>query len=403
VTNLQSGDILPDMKGRYITDIIEHDALLDGKIAFIGGPRQVGKSTLAKQLLTHPENYFLYDRDEFKKAWSRSPEVALSGRSPGPVVLDEIQKDRLWKRKVKGLYDTFGEALPLLITGSARLDHFRKGSDSLLGRYIPYRLHPFSVAELPQAPLVELESQGKKNYSWNDLLNLGGFPEPLLKGDLQYAKRWSRLRSERLVAEDSRDIKTVLDVNALSLLAKLLPDRVGSQLSINSLREDLSKNHATVSNWIELLEALYFCFRIPCYSNKISRSIKLEKKLYLYDMLQLSKAPIGVRHENLTALHLLKACDFWTDTGTGHFELHYLRTRDNKEVDFLVTQDGDPWLMVECKSGETSPSLSLIYFSSLLKPTFTVQLVEKKGFDKEFPALGGIRVMSYESFFARMV
>jgi uncharacterized protein len=391
------------MEHRYIADIITNDALSSGKMAFITGPRQVGKSTLARQLLRDQENYFLYDDDAFMKAWLKSPELSLQARAQGPVVLDEIHKDRNWKRKVKGIYDKFGAELPLIVTGSVRLDFYRKGSDSLLGRYVPYRLHPFSVAEKAQAPIDHLDESASPIYRWDDLLMLGGFPEPLLKGEVQYARRWSRLRLDRMVAEDSRDIKTVLDTNSLSLLAKLLPSRVGSPLSINSLREDLAKNHATVSAWIDLLEALYFCFRIPCYSKNINRSIKLEKKLYLHDMLPLMKEQEGIRHENLAALHLKKACDFWTDTAVGEYELHYLRNRDGKEVDFLVTEDDIPWLMVECKTGDIEPSQQLQYFSSLLKPKFTVQLVSKRGYDRVYPGYGGLRVMDYESFFARFV
>jgi uncharacterized protein len=403
VTFFQFYEKMPGMENRYLNDIIEKDALALQKMAFVSGPRQVGKSTLAKHLLTSEENYFLFDRESFRREWARSPEKAIESRGPGPIILDEIHKDRFWKRKIKGLYDSFSPDLRLIVTGSARLDLYRKGSDSLLGRYIPYRLHPFSVAENAADPFEDLSSKKQPRFSWSDLMVCGGFPEPLLRGNKSHARRWSRLRLERIIAEDARDIKAISDLNALLILADLLAERIGSPLSINSLREDLGRSHVTVASWIDILDALYFSFRIPPFSKKISRSVKQEKKLYLYDILRISEDNFGARLENLTALHLLKACHFWTDTGQGEFDLFYVRTRDGKEVDFLVTRDKKPWLLLECKSSESEPSPELRYFTELLRPPFSVQLVGIPDFYKEFPQLGGIKAIGYERFFAQLV
>jgi predicted AAA+ superfamily ATPase len=262
---------------RYLTGAIGSDALARRKIAMISGPRQVGKSTLAKSLLESPQNYFLYDEEEFRRRWSKSPAEAISGRGEGVVVLDEIHKDRKWKTKLKGLYDTRGQDVPLIVTGSARLEHFRKGGDSLMGRYLPYRLMPLSVAESPAcAAPDEILSQHRVNFPWADILRLGGFPEPLLEGNEAQARRWSRLRLDRLVLEDSRDFLNISDLNAFRVLIDLLPERVGSLLSVNSLREDVGKAYATVRSWLGVLDVLYFCFTIRPYSGRLSRSLRAE-------------------------------------------------------------------------------------------------------------------------------
>jgi len=389
---------------RYLTHAIAEDALAKRKIAFLSGPRQVGKSTLARSLLASDANYFLYDDEVFRRKWARSAEDALGNREPGPVVLDEIHKDRKWKTKLKGLYDKSGRNIPIIITGSARLDLYRRGSDSLLGRYLPYRLHPFTVAESTSSPApANILDHSQISYPLEDLLALGGFPEPLLQGKENEARRWSRLRIDRLVLEDSRDILNISDVNAFRTLIELLPERVGSLLSINALYEDVGKAYATVRSWLQVLDALYFSFTVRPYAGKLARTLKAEPKLYLFDILRIPAEDVGRRLENLTALHLLKACQFWTDTAQGDFDLRFVRTRDGWEVDFLVLADGRPWMLVECKTGEKEPAKQLRRFGEMLKPKYRMQLVhDKRRYRREYPAYG-VTVIDYESFFAGLL
>jgi uncharacterized protein len=392
------------LRPRYLTRAISEDALAKRKIAFVSGPRQVGKSTLARSLLTSELNYYLYDEPGFRRAWARSAEEALASRTLGPVVLDEIHKDRKWKTKLKGLYDKSGRDIPIIVTGSARLDLYRKGSDSLLGRYLPYRLHPFTVAETatPASPKHVLD-HSQVSYPLEDLLVLGGFPEPLLGGREKEARRWSRLRIDRLVVEDSRDILNISDANAFRTLIEILPERVGSLLSINALYEDVGKAYATVRSWLQVLDALYFSFTIRPYAGKLARTLKAEPKLYLFDILRIPVEDIGRRLENLTALHLLKACQFWTDTAQGDFELRFVRTRDGWEVDFLVLEEGRPWMLIECKTGEKEPSKQLRRFGEMLKPKYQLQLVHGKGaYRRDYPAFG-VTVLDYETFFAGLL
>jgi predicted AAA+ superfamily ATPase len=385
---------------RYLETAIRADSFVKNKISLISGPRQVGKTTLAKALLKDPDNYFSYDQESFRRAWAKNPEGSLALRSAGPVVLDEINKDRVWKRKLKGIYDQDPVAGPYIVTGSARLDLFKRGSDSLLGRYLPYRLHPVTVGEKATAPKPEhiFQSNTDSGYPLKDLLNLSGFPEPFFAGNRKEALRWSRLRLDRLVQEDTRDILMVSDLNAFRVLVDLLPERVGSPLSINALREDVGKAYATVRSWYHVLEALYFCFSIKPYHKRINRAVRAEPKMYLFDILQIPESATGARLENTTALHLLKACHYWTDTACGEFDLHFVRDKSKREVDFLVTSDKKPWMLVECKSGLKEPSPSLRYFSEVIKPKFSVQLVSGSSFDKQY-AESQIRVMDYERFF----
>ena len=388
---------------RYLEEAIRGDALAKRNIALISGPRQVGKTTLAKRLLASPQNYFPYDEEEFRRRWSKSPAESISGRGDGAVVLDEIHKDRKWKTKLKGIYDTRGHEIPLVVSGSARLEHFRRGSDSLMGRYLPYRLLPFTVAEttVPLRP-DEILSDRAVNFPWRDLLRLGGFPEPLLRGNEAEANRWSRLRLDRLVLEDSRDFLNISDLNAFRVLIDLLPERVGSLLSVNSLREDVGKAYATVRNWLGVLDILYYCFTIRPYAARLTRALKAEPKLYLFDTLRIPAAFASKRLENQVALHLLKACGYWTDTAQGEWELRFVRTKEKREVDFLLLLDRKPWMLVECKSGAKEPAKDLVLFTEVLKPLHSIQLVTDESVDR-FYAEHKVRVLGYERFLSGLL
>lgn len=386
---------------RYLEETILNDAILHKKMAFLSGPRQTGKSTLGRALLLHESNEFTWDDEDFRKAWVRSPSGAIAARQDGPILLDEIHKDLRWKQKLKGIFDTSKGKLPIIVTGSARLDVFRKGGDSLLGRYFPYHVHPFSIGETSTPPSPdEIFSSTNPTFPLNDIMKLGTFPEPLLGGSEARARRWSRLRRERLISEDVRDLRNVQNLQQLQILVQLLPSRVGSLLSINSLRQDLSVAHDTVSAWIDALTSLYLCFRIKPWVNKISRAVRAEPKLYLFDLLQVPEG--GARMENLVALHLLKACDFWTDSAQGEFSLHFIRTRDAQEVDFLVSRDGKPWMLVEVKSNKESPSGALVKYASALQTELNFQLVTKSGFKKRYPDTR-VTVISAETFLAGLV
>lgn len=358
------------MRTRYLQSVLADYAFSGGKMAFVSGPRQCGKTTLAKNLLGERAagRYCNWDDVEFRRIWVKSPRSLLTpaGGTTPLLILDEIHKDRRWKSTLKGIYDTLENPCDILVTGSARLSIHHKGGDSLLGRYRHFRLHPFSLRELhntraatPDIIRDRISSGGTEHgpASENDLtamMKLGPFPEPLLSGSERTARIWRRHRRELIIREDLRDLSRIPDLARIELLAALLPERVGSPVSLNSLREILEVSYDTVKRWLRHLEDLYYLFLIRPYHRSISRAMKKEAKVYFWDFSEVEGE--GARFENLVATHLLKACHYWTDTGEAAFDLWYLRNKEKREIDFLVTRDGKPWLPVEAKWGETAPS-----------------------------------------------
>jgi len=370
------------IQDRYLTKYIQSDLI--EKMVFLGGPRQVGKTTLARDLIGSTYNNAAYfnwdsrlDRNIIMKSqWPGDAEI---------IILDEIHKYRNWKSHLKGEYDTLKNRFRFLVTGSARLDQYRKGSDSLQGRYHYYRLHPFTLAELEKdmtCPTIfnELNFDKKsRNDSFLQLEEYGGYPEPFLKADPRFLRRWHNEKNSRLFREDIRDIENVRDISNMQLLSDMLVDRAGSRLSLNSLREDISVSHRAVTSWIDILESFYYCFRIYPYSGNNYRSLKKEPKLYLWDWSEIYDK--GHRFENMVASHLLKLVHFLHDYEGYKASLHYLRNTEKREVDFLITINSKPWFAIEVKLNETDVSPHIKYFKEKINIPFTYQLVHKTGVD----------------------
>lgn len=330
------------MKTRYLHDQILND--LDRKMVFVGGPRQVGKTTLSKTFLHDANGYLNWDIPEHREAILKR-ELPVSGL----WIFDEIHKYKSWRNYLKGLFDRHKTDQKILVTGSARLDYYRYSGDSLQGRYHYLRLHPLSVAELG----IDHPN------SLNDLLHLGGFPEPFFSGSEIEAKRWSREYRSRLVREDVVELEPVHDLGNIELLSYRLPDLVGSPLSINSLREDLQISHKAVSSWIQILERLYAIFRIPPFGAPKIRAVKKEQKHYHFDWTLISDMPL--RFENLVACALLKWVHYLQDTQGEMIDLTYFRDVDGREVDFVVIKDKKPTMMIECKWNDAPVSPALCY------------------------------------------
>lgn len=371
---------MSDIVSRYLAPYIKED--LKKKMVFIGGPRQVGKTTLAQNLIKkyrdgHPA-YLNWDSDIDRRK-IRGREWPLSEKL---IVLDEIHKFKGWRNFVKGLYDTLKNTHSFLITGSARLDHFRKGGDSLLGRYFYYRLHPFSLPELG----VNLKNQNK-------LFKFGGFPEPLFEENTRSLKRWHLGRLSKLVKSDLRDLENVKDLDKVEILAEELPRRVGSPLSIKALAEDLEVSPKTAKRWVSILESLYYCFQIAPYGSPKIRAVKKEKKLYLWDWSQVEDP--GERFENMVACHLLKYCHFHQDVNGEKMELRYIRDTDKREVDFVVLKNKNPLFAVECKFKSKPLSPHLFYFQERtpIKKFYQVFLEGEESQGKD-----GVASISFISF-----
>ncbi len=377
---------------RYLAPAIVSLCFAKHKIALISGPRQCGKTTFAKMLLESRRagSYHNWDDVEFRRTWAKKPSAVVPRAERGIVpivILDEIHKDRLWKRNLKGIYDTLTSPCDFLVTGSARLNVFRRGSDSLMGRFFHFRLHPFSIREMEQknvlGPDEAIDAVFHRPTRLNpvvekhldSLMRFGPFPEPLFGQDDKSARLWRTTHEQTVIREDLRDISRLPDLGRLELMASLIPERVGSLFSLNDLREDMEISFDTLHRWLTYLKELYYLFEIKPYSRNIVRSLRRDGKVYLFDYAAVKDEP--ARFENLVASHLLKACHYWSDTGEGLFELFYLRDKEKREIDFLIVRDGVPWLPVEVKMSETHPSENWSRFIAMLPCKRAVQLVRK--------------------------
>ncbi|MBI4041414.1 MAG: ATP-binding protein [Deltaproteobacteria bacterium] len=357
-------------------------------MVFIGGPRQVGKTFLALSLLspkssseTHP-SYMNWDDLKDRK-------LLLRGELPAKqklIVLDEIHKFKKWRNLVKGFYDKHKSETSFLITGSARLDYYRKGGDSLQGRYHYYRLHPFTLGEL--------QNTGDGKDLLPVLMQYSGFPEPFLKQNQRAHGRWQRERLERVLYQDLRDLENIKEVSLIELLLEHLPVCVGSPLSIKSLKELIEVSHASVERWIQILERLYVCFRIAPYGAPKIRAVKKEQKLYFWDWTQVEEP--GARFENLVASHLLKYCHYLEDTQGHRMELRYIRDIDKREIDFVVLKNKNPLFAVECKTGEARGNRVHHYFRERTKiPKFFQVHLGKKNTGNENT---DVRILPFDLF-----
>ncbi len=390
------------MVERYLSEPVLTD-LADNEMVFLGGPRQVGKTTLAKDILApHFNNPCILNWDSrtdrrkiINAAWPGGTDL---------VVIDEFHKYRKWKSHMKGIYDTQKEKHRFVLTGSARMDVFRRGGDSLQGRYHYFRLHPFSLPELEHLknafePLTELGIP--RNASTSSLASIehfGGFPEPFFRQNERFLRRWHNEKIERMFTEDIQSIEIVRDLGSMRLLADLLPGKVGSLLSTNALREDLDVSFKAVAHWLDILETFYYHFRIYPFTSKNIRSLKKEPKLYLWDWSEI--ADESRRFENIIASHLLKFVHYLHDFEGYRTGLWFLRDVEKNEVDFLVTAGSSPWFAVEAKVADTKPASPLRLFKRKWGIPWCYQVVKTSGIDS---LTEGIRVISADRFLLSLV
>ncbi len=374
------------MKRMYQRVISEHFRR-NRQMLFVMGPRQVGKTTIGLGLEEEwPRYHYLtWDNTDHRKQIKKgeqalAEELGLhAGEDLAPVIVfDELHKYRPSKLFLKGLYDTFPFMAHVLVTGSARLDVYQRGADSLMGRFFGYRVHPLTVRELSEPEVIPIgirpEPCSIDNRSWEALWRFGGFPDPFLRGEDFYHHQWQKSRNELLFRIDLRDLSKVREISQVELLAECIRSSVGSLTSYTSLAKKVQAPHTTIKRWIKWLVSLFYCFEVRPWAGNLPRSLLKEPKYYLNDWSSIKED--GPRAENLVACHLIKACNFWTDFGVGTFHLHYVRDKSKREVDFLVTRDGAPWLLVEVKLNHAySVSPSLTYFQKQLKTKYALQVV----------------------------
>lgn len=361
------------------------------QMIFLVGPRQAGKTTvslMAKELTTQ-FSYLNWDNLDHRKIILEGVgSIAgfagldkLTLKTP-IIVFDEIHKYGKWKTFLKGFFDTYKGKVKIIVTGSSRLDIYRKGGDSLMGRYFTYRLHQLSLAELGRADLLKKEiSEPLENRErdFKKLFKNGGFPEPFLKDDSRFLNRWKTLRQQQLIREDIRDLSRIQELGQIELLAEVLKHQAGQLTNYSSLANKINVSSDTIRRWIKTLQSFFYCFTIQPWSNNIARSLIKEPKTYLWDWANIDEE--GLRAENLVASHLLKAVHYWTDCGMGDYGLWFIRDKEKREVDFLVSRDKKPWFLVEVKlSSKDAISRNLVYFREKTKAKHAFQVV----FDMEY-------------------
>ncbi len=365
---------------RLYDDIVRRHLARDRQMLFLSGPRQVGKTTLCEGVSSL---YLNWDNAAHRATILRGEEsiAAFAGldraRAEPPVlVLDELHHFDGWKRLLKGFFDVYGKRVRVLVTGSARLDVYKKGGDSLMGRYFPYRMHPLSVGELlhPVPPTEEsVLSAPIADAEWDALLRFGGFPEPFARRSRAFSVRWHRLRREQLVRADIRNETGIRDLDLLDALATVLAHRSGEQLVYAPLGKELQLNEVTVRQWVSVLSNFFYGFLVKPWFRNVENALRKTPKWYLRDWSEV--ADEGKRVETLVACHLLKAVEAWTDLGLGDYELFYIRTKQKEEVDFLVARDGAPWFLAEAKKGDAARSGVLAAMRRATGASFALQLV----------------------------
>jgi uncharacterized protein len=347
---------------RYLSSHIVKD--LQKKMVFLSGPRQCGKTTLAQGLLDKNGLYLNWDDPDqkkfiFKRQWSDHHNL---------VVLDELHKFPKWKTWLKGTFDTQKQMHQFLVTGSARLEVFKKGGDSLMGRYHLWHLHPFSLCEIP------VNSKITPKEAFQRLLTCGGFPEPFLDNDIRQARRWRRERFEKVIKQDIRELELIQDLQTLGLLVDLLRARVGSTIVVSNIAEDLQKSPVTIKKWIDLLESMYVIFKVKPYTRNLSRSVLKPFKVYFYDNADV-EGDEGAVFENLVATHLLKQIQYAQDYEGHTYELCFIKDKEGREVDFAVIKNKKAIELVEAKWSDDKVSSALLFFSNKIKPVAARQIV----------------------------
>ena len=349
---------------RYLDDLILKD--LHRKMVIVTGPRQVGKTTLAKALMPQFERaqYLNWDVAQDRKvlveqAWQQNA---------GLLILDEIHKMALWKNWLKGVVDGRAPSQALLVTGSARMDTFRHAGESLAGRFFSYRLHPISVKEWCAATGADPAA------ALAHLIERGGFPEPCTADSVEDANRWRAQYLTGLVRDDVLEFSHLREVGAMRLFVELLRERVGSPLSLASIARDLAISPVTAASYLEILQALFIVFTIHPWSQNVARGLLKAPKVYFYDT-GLVRGDAGVRLENAMATMLQKHVHFLQDRSGREADLHYIRTKDGAEVDFVLSEDRQLTHLIECKATDDRLHRALTRFSQAFPEAVAVQLV----------------------------
>lgn len=400
---------------RYYQNVIEDHFKHYQQMAFVTGPRQVGKTTISQNICAEVpfSKYLNWDQLVDRQILLTGVEAIIqdlpinAAVTQKPIIIiDEIHKYKNWKNFLKGFIDEFKGKLDLVITGSAKLNIIRRGGDSLMGRYFLYRVHPLSVRELLSTDLITTEIQLPKEIDdarFNTLFEFGGFPEPFLQHSAQFSNRWQLLRQEQMFKEDIKNSENIQDLSQFELLGELIKHQAAQQMKYSELAKKVRAADTTIRRWIKLLESYYYCFSIKPFTANISRSLIKEPKIYLWDWSQVLDK--GAKIENFVASHLLKAVQAWQDSGLGKYELFYIRDKEKKEVDFVITKNNAAWILIEVKSSAKEKlSEHLILFQQQTKAPFAFQLAYDLPYiDKDCFSYLQPMIVSLKTFLSQLI
>jgi predicted AAA+ superfamily ATPase len=373
---------------RYLDNLVLKD--LASKVVVLTGPRQVGKTTLSRQLMQS------FDRPQYLNWDVLTDRMVLQRQSWNPragmLVMDEIHKMPNWKAWLKGVADGRPVGQALLVTGSARMDTFRQSGDSLAGRYFSFRLHPISVREWCEQQKVSPPD------ALDHLLERGGFPEPCLAADAVKADRWRAQYFTDLIREDVLEFSRLHEINTMRLFVELLRERVGSPLSLASIARDLAVAPATLKRYLDILQALFIVFTVQPWHRNVGRAILQTPKVYFFDT-GLVRGDQGIRLENAVACMLLNQAHFLQDSAGREVALHYIRTKDDAEVDFAFSESGELKQLIECKLSDNKPHRALMRFAAQFPDVDAIQIVYNLR-QEEFR--NGIRITDAANWLAQL-
>lgn len=366
----------------------------DGKMVFMSGPRQSGKTTFAKSIAENYSNSVYYNYDSEPEKIIMQPDffenLNRTNRTIPLVILDEVHKYKNWKPYLKGKFDKFSSEYQFIITGSGRMEMFNKRDDPLTGRFVSMRLFPLTLREFAKGVNIEdfkkdkmnsltlTENSNAENIK-NDLLQFSPFPEPFLRSSRKFYRRWYRTYINQIIIQDIKDMTAIKHIKTIESLMRIMPERICAPLHYSSLSTLLQISIPTVKNWLNTLEQFFIVFSIIPYT-EISRAIIKNRKYYMYDYGSIND--IGAKYENFVALELLQFIEYWNCMGEGEFELRYLKNKEQQEIDFILMLDGKPFFIIEAKNGEESISKSVYKFQDQLNVP-AIQLVNKPNLYKK--------------------
>ena len=372
---------------RYLNEYVKED--LDKKIILLTGPRQTGKTILSRMLKSEFD-YFNFDNIDdrvslHEKSWDRSKPL---------IIFDELHKLKNWKSWLKGIYDTEGIPPSIVVTGSAKLDTYKKVGDSLAGRFFQFRMHPLDLKEIKSFLKPEnLDSELDK------LLLLGGFPEPFLNGTQRFYNRWKKSHLDIILKQDLIDLENVQQITQIETLIQMLKLRVGSPISYSSLAQDLQCSDKTVKRWLTILENMYVIFKVPPFHKNIARAIQKAPKYYFYDTGQVL-GDSGIKLENAVACAIHKEIHFRVDCFGEERTLFYVKNKEGKEIDFCVASNNIPSLLLEVKWNDNSLSPNFKQFRKFFSDVKMVQISKTLNREKTFP--GGEELRNASKWLAEL-